>query len=137
MIDEITRISSTKKDLQRFAVVMAVACIIIAGMLFWRQKDYWQGFALAAAAFALLRLTFPMLLLPLHKVWMSIAVAMGWLVSRVVLAALFYIGFAGIGLAGRLVGKKFLDLPVAKEASTYWIRRTVGVKQAGDYEKQF
>ena len=137
MLNELKSISSTKKDLQNFCQVMAIACALIAGLLFWRQKDSWHIFAIAAAAFLFFRFTFPRLLLPLQKAWMALAVAMGWFVSRILLSVLYFIGFAGIGLIGRLFGKKFLEMKIDKNTDSYWIIKENKERDNSLYEKQF
>ena len=79
----------------------------------------------------------PQLLRPVERVWMSIAGAMGWVMTRVVLTLLFYIAITPIGLLTRLAGKRFLDLGMDGEAESYWIRRSRTRRAREEYEKQF
>ena len=52
---------------------------------------------------------------------MSIALFIGWIVSRIILAFLFFIVITPIGLIARLVRKEFLDKQFNNKKDTYWI----------------
>ena len=53
-----------------------------------------------------------------YAVWMGIAFALGWVVSRAILILLFYFVITPIGIVARLSGKKFIDItfPQASES---------------------
>jgi hypothetical protein len=137
MLAELKSIASDKKDLRQFAMVMAVACALLALVLFLRNKEYWPWAFIVAAAFLALRYTFPILLLPIQKAWMGIAVIMGWFMSRIILSLLFFVVFTIIGGTGRIFKKEFLDIRFSKNGEqSYW----KPVESSGDedtYEKQF
>ena len=58
-----------------------------------------------------------------YRVWMTFALALGWIVSRVVLALLFALVVTPIAVVARLSGKRFLDLRPDPSATSYWIPR--------------
>ena len=59
----------------------------------------------------------------------------GWTVSRVILAILFYGVFTPVGVLFRLLGRDALGLQPKPAADTYWTpRRTAEVR---DYFRQF
>src|SRR5438132_7383299 len=58
-----------------------------------------------------------------YRVWMTFALALGWVVSRAVLALLFGLVVTPIAVVARLSGKRFLDLRPDPSATTYWIPR--------------
>jgi hypothetical protein len=74
---------------------------------------------------------------PFHKLWMTLALLMGFVMSGVILTILFYLVLTPIGLVARIVGKKFMPLGFDKNASTYWEKRSINTKQKIDYERQF
>jgi hypothetical protein len=138
LLDEIKNIPSAKKDLRSFGIVMAVVLGVLGAWALWRGKPatWWLlGFA---AAFLVLGLACPIALKPLQKVWMTLAVLMGWVMTRVILALLFYLVMTPIGLVGRLVGKQFVELRFDKSAtSSYWIPKEKTHSAKSDYERQF
>jgi hypothetical protein len=137
IVAEIRKISSARKDLRAFALVMGVACALISALLVARHRHSWTILAAAAATILILGFTFPAALLPLQKVWMAGAIVIGWFASRIVLAALYYIAFTGIGFFGRRLGKAFLEITIDKGAATYWKSRPAGRKASSSYDKQY
>lgn len=73
----------------------------------------------------------------LRKFGMVLVVRMRWLVARLMLGMLFYLGITPICLLARLFGRDFLKLRYDKNASgSYWIPKEK-VKDRNRYEKQF
>jgi hypothetical protein len=68
---------------------------------------------------------------------MSLALILGWFMSRVILIILFYLVITPIGLFAKLFRKRFLELKINKSAKTYWEKRENIIKQPIDYERQF
>ena len=119
ILDEIKKIKSTKKELREFGIVMGCFFGILGGLLFLRHRPFvWA--ACASAAFFLPGFLFPSALKPLQKVWMTIAVLIGFVMSRVILTVLFFLVLSPLAIVSRLFGKKHLDLSFRKPDSTYW-----------------
>ena len=70
-----------------------------------------------------------------YAVWMGIAFALGWVVSRAILILLFYFIITPIGMVARLFGKKFIDITFSHASESYWISR--GNSKKINYEKMF
>ena len=82
-----------------------------------------------AGAILLAGLIIPVLLKPIQKVWMTLAILMGWLMTRVILTVTFYVIFTPIGLISRIFGKDFLNTKRKKEAEmSFW---TIKVQDEG------
>ncbi len=79
----------------------------------------------------------PIILWPLQKIWMMVAVILGWVMTRIILSILFYLVITPISLLGRLFGKRFLDLKIDRSATSYWIKRENKPTEPADFEKQF
>jgi hypothetical protein len=137
LIEEIKNIKSDKKELKKFGITIGIVLAILAGFLLWREKDTYKIFMIISAAFILLGLILPTILKPLQKAWMILAVVLGWFMTRVILSILFYLVFTTIGLGGRLLGKKFLDLKMDGSRESYWINREKKPFSKGGYERQF
>jgi hypothetical protein len=82
-------------------------------------------------------LFFPALLKPLQKIWMALAIVMGWISTRIILSLLFFIVLTPIGFIMRLRGKDLLDEKIEKEKTSYWIYREPKAYSALDSEQQF
>ncbi|MBE0551741.1 MAG: hypothetical protein IH619_05110 [Ignavibacterium sp.] len=68
---------------------------------------------------------------------MMLALAMGFVMSRVILSLLYYLILTPIGLLAKIVGRKFMPIGFDKSTSTYWEKRENTVKQKIDYDRQF
>jgi hypothetical protein len=123
LLDEIKSIQGSAKEVRKFGLTIGVFLLVIAGLLFWKQRPSFLSFAYAGAGFALLGLLVPALLKPVYKVWMSFAVVMGFVMTRVILTILFFGMFTPAALVAKLLGKDLLDERWDKKAVTYWVKR--------------
>jgi len=137
IIEEIKSIRSGRKELRNFGITIGIALGLLGGLFLWRGKTYYSYSFIIAAAFLFLGLTLPAALKPLHKVWMTISILMGWLMTRVILIILFYGILTPIGFIGRLCGKDFLDIKLIKNAPSYWVLRGKQEYDKKSYEQQF
>ena len=137
LIDEIRNIKSDKKDLRSFGITIGIVLSIIGGLLWWKEKDYYNIFIIISAAFVLFGLILPVVLKPIQKAWMTLAVILGWFMTRLILSILFYLIFTPMALFSKIVGKKFLDLKMDGNEKSYWINREPGTPDKNTYEKQF
>ena len=119
ILDEIKKIKSGKKQLREFGIVMGVFFGILGGLLFWRHRPYAWAASLSGIFFAT-GFLFPQVLLPLQKVWMTVAVLIGFVMSRVILTVLFFGVLSPLALISRLLGKKYLDFSFKKPDPSYW-----------------
>lgn len=137
LLEEIKNIKSDKKDLRNFGIVIGIALSVLGFLLLWRGKETYSYFFILSAAFLLFGLVLPNLLKPFQKAWMTLAVILGWFMTRLILFILYYFVFTPISLFSRLFGKQFLDLKTDKAQKSYWIKREAGPSNVKNYEKQF
>ena len=136
MLEELKNIKSEKSDLRKFGITIGIILVMIAGFLFWKEKESFQIFLTVGAIFCALGLAKPIILKPIYFIWMVFAVAIGWIMTRVILSLLFYLVMTPIGLIARLFRKRFLELMWDDTVSTYWNYRS-DESQNERYEKQF
>lgn len=74
---------------------------------------------------------------PLNLIWMTLAVVLGWFMSRFILSVIYYLVLTPIGLILRLSKKDLLGTQKSQTAETYWKPRQITQKSSSDYEKQF
>lgn len=123
LLAEIKSIKGTKPELRKFGLTIGIFLLVIAGFLFWKQRPSFPYFAYIGGGFALLGLTAPIILKPIYKVWMSFAVVMGFVMTRVILTVLYFGMFTPIALLTKLLGKDLLDQRLDKNAASYWVQR--------------
>jgi len=137
MLEEIKNIKSEKSDLRKFGITIGVILLIIAGFLFWKEKESFQILLTFGVTLCILGIAIPFILKPIYWVWMIFATILGWIMTRVILSLLFYIIFTPIGLILRFFGKQFLELRWDKSKESYWNFRTNEHLKKENYEKQF
>ena len=59
---------------------------------------------------------------------------MGWINTRILLLAIFYLLFTPIGIGIKLFGVDLLERKIDKNKDSYWKKRD---SLAADYERQF
>jgi multisubunit Na+/H+ antiporter MnhG subunit len=137
IIEEIKNIKSDKSDWKKFGITMGIILTIIGLYLLWKKNDYFEYLFFLAAAFFILGLLLPVALKYVYKAWMSLAVVMGFIMTRVIMVIIFYLLVTPIGLIASMTGKKFLDMKIDKSAKSYWLSRDKSLKVKADYERQF
>lgn len=100
---------------------MAIAFGLLTSLLWWLDKSTWHVMAWIAGGFLAPALIWPALLLPVEWAWMKMALVMGYVMTRVLLALTFYLVMTPLGLIMRLVGQDSLQLRRNPEQSSYWI----------------
>ncbi len=81
--------------------------------------------ALACAALLLLpALVYPRSLGPAYKGWMAIGHVLGWINTRIILGAIFYLMLTPMGLVRRWLGKGDISRKFDPEAGSYRILKT-------------
>jgi membrane-bound ClpP family serine protease len=137
ILEEIKNIKESKKDLRKFGLTVGIVLLAIAGLLLWKGKASYPVFGIIGGLLVIAGLLFPIILRPLNKVWMTLAILMGWVMTRVILTILFFIVLTPLKFLAKLFGKDFLDLKIDKARDSYWeVREKKEIKPI-DYEKQF
>jgi hypothetical protein len=135
--EEIKAITSSRRDLRNFGLVVGAGFLILGTVLLWREKTLWPYFGGIGLALALGGLLFPVQLTPLQRAWMTLAVIMGWFMTRVILTLLFFLVVTPIGIVARIAGKQFLGAPPAAGDASHWHRRGDEPIDPKHYERQF
>lgn len=111
----------SEKTLRQFAGLFLVVFGVLAVVEF--QLRHRPQFALVYGALALaigpLGLIRPGAMRPIFVAWSVVAFPIGWVVSTVFLAVLFFVVFTPIGVLFRLMGRDTLALR-KRPATTYW-----------------
>ncbi len=125
--------------LKRFGRTVIIGSLLIAAA-FWFLKGWglaarimgWSGLLVGGLA-----LMGPRFGRPGYLVWMGIAFVMGNIVSRVVLAIVYYLVLTPIGLVGKLVGRDRLAMgAAARSRDSHWVDLPRD-RAADDHDRQF
>lgn len=127
----------SSRDLQIFSALQLIFWGLIAWMLGRRfeQPMFWL-LPVVAATVSLAGLWRPDWIAIYHRGWMAAVAPIGWLVSRVVLAGVYFLVITPIGMIRRLRGHDPLSLRADRAATSYWITRNDRTDPAS-YFRQF
>jgi hypothetical protein len=137
IIEEIKTIRSGKKELRQFGVVIGCALAAIAVLLFFKGNKSYLYNCIGSALFFILAVFVPKILTPLQKIWMAVAVILGWFMSHLILALLFYCVMTPIGCIMKLLNKELLALKFRDDSSSFWISKKETVEDRTRCEKQY
>jgi len=115
---------ATRKELRSFGLIVGG---IFAGIGFWplllRGEDYRTWAFVLALLLIAPALIFPPALKPFHKVWMKLGHILGWINTRIILGAVFYLVVTPIGIIRRLLGKDPMGKRLRADMESYRIVR--------------
>jgi len=134
--EELKALDISKKSLRNFGLLVGGIFFLLGLWIYHRsQSPLGIVFIVIGALLLLFGLVFPNSLSQVYKIWMGLAFALGWLMSRVLLSILFYFVITPIGFVAKVVGKDFLDINYKIKRKSYWIIRPIDKKV--DYTKMF
>lgn len=137
IISEIKKIDSSLPKLREFGLLVGGIAIVMGDWLLWRGRGIYPYFLFSGAFLAAAGAIFPAVLLPFQKAWMTLAILMGWVMTRVITALLFFVTVTPISLILKLTGKDLLDIKLDAHAPSYWKLRPKTSPASAEYERQF
>lgn len=125
--EEVRALDVSSAALRKFGLTVGAVFAGIAAVVAWRNG--WeigtlsQVLGLLGGALIALGGIAPVVLRPVYKVWMTLAFAMGFVMTRVILTIAFVITILPIGLILRALGKDPLAKRPNSDMDSYWILR--------------
>jgi hypothetical protein len=117
-----------------FGIIFAIVFLIV-GVYPLSNAENLRLWALAVALVLLLMAFLaPKALTIPNKLWFKFGIALGSIIAPIVMALLYFVSVAPIGLILRAMGKDLLRQKMDKDAPTYWINRDEPV---GSMKDQF
>lgn len=139
--DEAAALDVSRGALRRFGWLVGGVFAALAAIGAWRAGGLPGPLGVAAGvvgmALILGGLAAPQVLRPVYLVWMTAALAMGFVMTRVLLTLAFALVFTPIGLLFRLVGRDALQQRPDRAAASYWSRRTDGPSSRARMERMY
>jgi hypothetical protein len=135
--EEIRNIKSGRKELRSFGLTFGIVSAAVGGIMLWRGSGLYPYAFGAAILFSLLAFLWRMPLMPLQKIWMTLAAVLGFFMSRLILIVMFYLILTPVSLTALLFGKRVLVLKPDKNLASYWNVREKDPSEKPDYTKQY
>jgi len=128
----------SKKELKVFSLLLIVFFAIVAWLAHSKGASIETASLIAGvgAVVGIAGALSPAFIRVVYVVWMAAVFPIGFVVSNVVLAVVFYGVVWPIGLLTKLTGKNALQLGLDREAKTYWNVRQ-SVKDPRRYFRQY
>ena len=120
MID--LNLNPSKKELRVFGLCALAFLCLVGWMVFRRTGSLPVAGAVAGLGVVLagLALTVPQVLRPVWVVLMVVNYPIGWVVTHVVMALIFYLVVTPVGVIMRLTGRDPMERAFDRSAKTYW-----------------
>lgn len=120
------------RDLRVFGLLLIGFSGLVGGLIYWRLEAPRAAVGVAGALLlvAILYQALPPLRRFFYLGWMKVTYPIGWTVSHLALAAVFYLVITPIGLIMRLFGRDPMQRRRSPGATTYWAPRAPGVDTA-------
>jgi hypothetical protein len=115
------------RNLRQFAVLWIVFFLGLAIRFGWLTRPFSPVAAIASLAILLGVAGWfrPKIIRPIYVAWMIAVFPIGWTISRLTLAILFYCVFTPLALIFRYLGRDALDLKLQPEIDSYWDSKDV------------
>jgi len=137
IFSEIKNIKESPADLRKFGLTIGIVLFLLTVLLLWLDKTSWPVWGITGIIIILSALLFPVILKPFNKIWMSLAIILGWIMTRVILSILFYFALTTLRFIAMIFNKRFLNLKIDRSADTYWEKREKKPFDPSTYERQF
>ena len=136
MID--LNLNPSKKDLRIFSLATLVFLAIV-GWIVWRKTGSAAaaaGIATVGAVVALLGFSIPRAIRPVFIALMVINYPIGWVVTHIVMAVIFYLVVTPLAVIMKLSGRDPMERRFEPSAKTYWKPRPTET-DSSRYFRQF
>ncbi|MCM8796771.1 MAG: hypothetical protein NC923_02690 [Candidatus Omnitrophica bacterium] len=124
-----------EQEVKIFGLALSVVCLLFYGKTNRMGKEYSGYFLIAALFLALSVIVRPRILFPLRGMLKLILNGIIWVLSRMMLMAIFYLIIFPLGILRGIIERDFLGIERSSVVN-YWIER----KEAPDkenYRRQF
>jgi uncharacterized iron-regulated membrane protein len=134
--EEIRRLNPDTKAYRQFALLFFLVLGGFGGYLLPGRMAAGAVLLTLSLVFAIFGIFRPTGLRRPYRAWMTLAVILGFFVSRSLLIFVYYLIVTPIGWGGRLFGKVFLE-KIDPAAETYWVDRRAQRYRPEDSEKMY
>jgi hypothetical protein len=130
-------LNPTRSQLRQFAGIWFPAFWAVVGGMLWYRTGVLPTVVIVlwvvAAVISLAGIINPRWIRPVFITWMRLAYPIGWTVSHLMLAIIYYLAITPIGVLMRLMGRDPMQRRLDRQAPTYWVPHNPG----GDMARYF
>jgi hypothetical protein len=137
MENKINERECAAKELRKFSFTLFCVLGFLGGLVLWRKGETGLLFWGIGFVILLIGLIRPRLLGAIQKGWMKLAFLMGFFMTHLILALMYYLVFTPVALVMKTLGKDPLRLKPDHSVKSYWIRRPRAEFTRERYEKMF
>lgn len=129
----------SSRELRMFAALLMLFFVGVAGFWNWKTGQTTGPLILVSVSWTigLIGLAVPQAIRWVYIGWMLAAFPIGWVISHLLLAAIFFGVIMPIGLVLRALGRDPMRKSFDRSASTYWIARPIEPTDSQRYFRQF
>ena len=122
---------------RKFGLFFAAVFIVLGAYAYWKA---WGEVSVAAIILSVLAsavtLIAPQLLTPFNRLWNSLGILLGKIVSPIVLGIIFFVLITPISLVIRLFGRDELKIK-KRSVDSYWVDRSPPGPSADSFKNQY
>ena len=124
MLENISHIEPTRKELRTFGLMMGgLICVFFGLLIPWIWGFSWPIWPyLPGGVFALTGLLAPAALGPVYRGLMKLAFVLGWINTRIILGIIFYLVLLPTSLVLRILGKDPLSRELDADVESYRVQ---------------
>ncbi|WP_412061487.1 SxtJ family membrane protein [Rubrivirga sp. IMCC45206] len=136
---EVRALDPSRRALRRFGWAVGGVFVAIAAVVGWRSGPgpWVWGLGGVGGALVVLGTVAPLMLRGIRQAWMTLAFALGFVMTRVLLTVVFVAIVVPTGLALRALGREPLARHPDASRPTYWIDRPDGRPDRESLERFF
>lgn len=118
-------LNPSKRDLKWFGVVLFLLFLLLGSVVYWRTGTSRVSVALwlAGTVFGAVYYLISPLQRPLYLGFMHLVYPIGWVVSHLLFAFIFYLLITPIGIILRVLGHDSMQRHVGGDVATNWVKR--------------
>ncbi len=116
----------SRKELRVFSSLLICFGVVVSAILSQRLDSALPSLIVVSTTtlIGVVGLIGPSLVRPIYVVWMALAFPIGWTVSHLMMAIVYYLVLTPIGLIMRMCGRDPMQRRIDRTAKTYWQLRT-------------
>ena len=134
---EIRALRADPQDLRKFSWTVGGAILLFGALLAWRDVSWYPWLLWIGGVLAGVGSVAPVLVRPFFWAWMSFAIALGFVMTRVILTVFFFVVLTPVGLFFKLIGRDALHRKIDRGAATYWLKKEYPIADRTRFEKFF
>lgn len=123
MLAELRTLDTAPRALRRFGLLVGAVLLVLGAFAAWRETGAATGLLAAGGALVGLGALVPKILKWPYVVWMALALALGFVMTRVLLTIVYFVVVTPIGLILRISGRDPMHRRPDPSKNTYWIAK--------------